>query len=71
MSYGRAARPMHEDGSITLPPNPFGTSATWADYDWRKLADAEAAFQGPESVTAQVLALIADAVEAVRLDGTP
>jgi hypothetical protein len=64
MSYDRAARPMLDDGSITLPPNPFGSAATWADYDWRKLADAEAGFQGHESVTAQVLALIADAVEA-------
>lgn len=54
---------MSADGSITLGPNPFGTSATWADYDWRKLAEAEAGLAGPKSVTAQVLTRIAEAVE--------
>jgi hypothetical protein len=31
----------HSDGSITLGPNPWGTSATWADYNWRNLAASE------------------------------
>lgn len=56
------------DGSITLPPNPWGSAATWDDYDWRKIAASERAARGVACLTAQVLDLIADAVEATTDD---
>jgi hypothetical protein len=59
MSYEQAST-MHEDGSITLPPNPWRTSATWADYNWRGMAD-----ELPEWAQ-RVFGLIADAVEEGR-----
>jgi len=54
---------MTADGSITLPPNPFGTAATWADFDWRGMADNARSDQGWVSVAGKVFDLIADAIE--------
>jgi hypothetical protein len=49
------------DGSITLAANPWGTSATWADYNWRRLADTE-----DRMLIKIILLRIAEAVEASR-----
>jgi hypothetical protein len=52
---------LRESGALVLPPNPFGTSATWADYDWNKIA------QNVRSAAARgALERIADAVRGVR-----
>jgi hypothetical protein len=47
--------------SLVLPPNPFGTAATWADYDWRQIADDVRHGRSSE-VAGKVLDLVADAL---------
>lgn len=56
----------HEPGTITLPESPFGTSATWADYDWRGMSLAPV----PERAASLVFRLIADAVDANHVSET-
>jgi hypothetical protein len=51
---------LRESGALVLPPNPFGTSATWADFDWNGIA------QNVRSAAARAaLERIADAVRGV------
>jgi hypothetical protein len=46
---------------VVLPDNPFGTSATWIDYNWRQIADDVR--NGRSSVVAgKICDLIADAL---------
>lgn len=54
--------PVRVDGELVLPPNPFGTSATWADYDWRAMSRGEE--REGDKVAARLCEMIADAVEA-------
>lgn len=61
-SHACGESPVRVDGELVLPPNPFGTSATWADYDWRGMARGEE--REGDKVAARLCDLIADAVEA-------
>lgn len=50
-----------ETDELMLPPNPFGTSATWGDYDWYEIAgDVLHGKPYAETVAHKVLRLIAD-----------
>ena len=46
---------------IVLPSNPWGTSAIWADYNWRQIAD-NVRNGRLSTVAAKVCDLIADAL---------
>jgi len=59
-----ASSSTREDGEgLTLPPNPFGTSATWADYNWRGIAEDLRRRLDGQSAASVAIDLIADAVE--------